>query len=233
MALRKITPTIAPSEAAPAATDIPLRRPDIMPPLRRRLRPCHAAVAAQEPAAAPEPMSVPEKPNRRRGHAVKNEQGKWQPTGDEGFAAPPERYRFKKGNPGGPGRRKGSKNHDAILKKQFNRRRNVRMDGRNSWMTTHELLVASEFNLALKGDRQARKTLLAEGQRLSREQSGLASEGDGAEATSLTPAGAAILEWYKEEVIRGQAHPLDEPEPSALDPDAPHDPAEPDGDRGR
>ena len=58
---------------------------------------------------------------RRRGHATKDENGKWQPTAPypNGFARTPADTRFKPGGKGGPGRPKGSVSHDALMQKHL------------------------------------------------------------------------------------------------------------------
>lgn len=106
--------------------------------------------------------------SRRRGHATRDERGKFEPAGDYqvGFARPPAQHRFAKGNRGGPGRPKRSISHDAMLRKELAQKRPVRIDGKSQILTLRELLLKTAVKDALAGDKQARRLLLAELARL-------------------------------------------------------------------
>lgn len=106
---------------------------------------------------------------RKRGHAVKSENGKYEPTADYevGFARPPEHSRFKRGGKPGPGRPKGSTTHDAMLKKQLSQKREVSIGGRRQSIAASELVLISTMKAALEGkDKQARAYILAQSERL-------------------------------------------------------------------
>jgi hypothetical protein len=113
----------------------------------------------------PQPISdAADRPSRRRGHARRNEADRFEPTGDYsvGFARPPKQHRFSSGNPGGPGRPKGSVSHDTILRKELKQKRPVRIDGRTMNLTTRDLLLKTMIKDALGGDKAARKLLWGE-----------------------------------------------------------------------
>jgi hypothetical protein len=120
-----------------------------------------------EPAPSPSPPSpAPVSPARQRGHAQKSADGKWLPTGDKGFAAPPVEHRFRKGGRGGPGRPRGSVSTDTLWRKELDARRTVKIDGRTVKVATRELLIKSEIKDSLMGVRTARKAALETAARL-------------------------------------------------------------------
>ncbi len=125
-----------------------------------RLRDLQAATAGARTEVG-EPVRRPSSP--RRGTAVKNEKGKWQPTGnyETGFCRPPENTRFKRGGAPGPGRPKGSKSHDTLLKEQLGQKRRVRIGGRERDVAVRELVIMATVKDAAEGkDRHARKYVL-------------------------------------------------------------------------
>ena len=67
---------------------------------------------------------------RRRGHAQKDERGKFLPTGDYdvGFGRPPAHTRFDGTRPG-PGRPKGSRSQDSYMRDELESVREIRIDG--------------------------------------------------------------------------------------------------------
>ena len=90
--------------------------------------------------------------------AVKDENGKWQPTGDYevGFGRPPVASRFS-GKPG-PGRPKGLVSYDGLVTKHLGKKRRVRIEGREKSITQAELIVMKTVNDAVEGkNRDARK----------------------------------------------------------------------------
>ena len=141
------------------------------------LRAREAAAAEQkrvaEQAAADEcevtvPASASPAP-RTRGHAQKDDSGKWQPTGEYevGFSRAPPDHRFKKGGAGGPGRPKGSRSHDSILREALSEKRPVRIDGRECNLPLRKLILMKTVKDAAEGkDRHARKYVLDESARL-------------------------------------------------------------------
>ena len=102
------------------------------PPRVRRVvaQTCPIPVAPSSEAQVPlEQASAPPRPKQRRGHARKDEQGKWQPTGDYqvGFGRPPVTTRFN-GKPG-PGRPKGSRSQESYMREELEQVRTIRIDG--------------------------------------------------------------------------------------------------------
>jgi hypothetical protein len=175
---------------------------------RQRLAQQALALTPVEPPE-PQPAETPpllEPQKRRRGHAVRNAAGKWQPTGPDGFANPPEDNKFKKNCAPGPGRPKGSHTHDTLLKRQLEKKRKVRLEGKDRSITTRELLLATTVKDAVEGkDRNARKYLLAEMQRLyPGEVAGMisAQELNASDALSLAEYEAELREEIREELLR-------------------------------
>lgn len=83
-----------------------------------------------------------------------------------GRGHPPVEHQFKKGNKGGPGRPKGSKNHDTKLKERFETKRTVKINGVEQVATQHDILVDLRFKQALEGKDKAHQYLLGEAARL-------------------------------------------------------------------
>jgi hypothetical protein len=152
-------------EAAAAAQDNPgSSRQEASPT-------CGQHAAAQELDSHTIGTELPpeQKPAKRRGHATKDDRGKWQPTSDypHGFARTPEHSRFKRGCKGGPGRPKGSVSHDALMAKHLNQKREVSLNGRRRQVANRELVIMSTVKSAIEGkDKQARAHVLAHDQRL-------------------------------------------------------------------
>lgn len=127
MAIRAIRISVA------AQPDLQGGRPDIPSPPPR----VHGLVpASSPPAVAPtvetqaalESASAAARLKQRRGHAIKNAQGKFMPTGKGvGFANPPKEHRFN-GKPG-PGRPKGSRSQDSYMREELEQIRTIRIDG--------------------------------------------------------------------------------------------------------
>lgn len=106
--------------------------------------------------------------NARRTKATKDENGKWQPTGDYeiGFGRPPLATRFT-GKPG-PGRPKGSVSYDVMLRKHLSKKRKVRIDGKDRTVTQGELVIITTVRDAMEGkSKDARRQILADMHRLS------------------------------------------------------------------
>jgi len=126
MSIRPIDPNRPTAIPAKRITALP---PGDNPPARRRRAatgvdaepepivpdPVHP-LAAEEPQ--PDPLGEPApKPGQRRGHARRNADGKFEPTGDypAGFARPPVHTRFDGSKPG-PGRPKGLRSQASYLR---------------------------------------------------------------------------------------------------------------------
>jgi len=159
--------------------------------------------AASGDAEVPLPDSVAPpipKPKQRRGHAVRGENGKYQPTADylEGFARTPEHSRFKVGNKGGPGRPKGAASHDKLLAKHLSEKREVTIGGKRQKVANRELLIISTLKAALEGkDRHARAYVLAQTERIFRDQE---SAADAASAPALTASDALSIAEFEAEL---------------------------------
>lgn len=169
-------------------------------------------------ASLPTP-AVPYVPSRKkqRGHAVRDEDGKYQPTADypSGFARPPEHSRFKPGGKGGPGRPKGAVSHDKLLAKHLQEKREVTIGGKRQRITNRELLIISTLKSALEGkDKHARAYALAQTERLFRDQESAAdsisgsvlSEGD---ALSIAEFEAELREQVRAELMADRVRSRD------------------------
>lgn len=112
----------------------------------------------------PSTAAVEPERKRRRGHAVKNEQGKFMPTSEGvGFASPPKEHQFKTGGPGGPGPKKWSVSFDTLIRKHLTTKRRVRIEGVDRKVSTAELILMTTIKDAAEGkSRDARKYVLAE-----------------------------------------------------------------------
>ena len=181
-----------------------------------------AAAAEQrrvtEQAAASEcELTMPATANsipRIRGHAQKDDSGKWQPTGEYevGFGRPPADHRFKKGGAGGPGRPKGSRSHDSILREALSEKRPVRIDGQERNLPLRKLVVLKTVKDAAEGtDRHARKYVLDESARLFPE----AEIARATKPSDLNDSDALSLAEFEAEIrhrIRQESARKDEPD---------------------
>lgn len=146
--------------------------------------------------------------SRRRGHAVKDANGKWLPTGDGvGWCNPPEATRFEKGGKGGPGRPKGSVSHDTMLKKHLSQKRSVRVDGKEKKIAIRELVLMTTVKAAAEGkDRDARKYILQELARIyaAGHESGASAPAEltAADVLSLAEYEADLRRQGREELMR-------------------------------
>ena len=111
----------------------------------------HVAVASEPKSAAMPDGSSTVPPKPKRGHAVKDRDGKWVPTGDYevGFGRPPVAHQFN-GKPG-PGRPRREVSHDHILRRHLEQKRKVRFDGQEKTMSVLELVIATTIKGALQG----------------------------------------------------------------------------------
>lgn len=120
---------------------------------------------ATVPVTTAPPAPILEPPLKRmRGHAIKNEEGKFMPTGEgPGFANPPKEHQFRKGGSGGPGRPRGSVSYDTLVRKHLTTKRRVRIEGVDRQVSTAELILMTTIKDAAEGKgRDARKYILAE-----------------------------------------------------------------------
>jgi len=78
-----------------------------------------------------------------------------------GYARPPSRTRFQKGQSGNPkGRPKGSKNHSTILNEELEQRVVIRENGKQKTITKRRAAMKQLTNKAAAGDQRAIQTLL-------------------------------------------------------------------------
>ena len=129
-----------PAHASPAPQSAPQDRPGEGP-----------RVAIKQPSAVATGGSSAATSKPRRGHALKDENGKWLPTGDYevGFGRPPVAHQFN-GKPG-PGRPRQKVSHDHILRRHLEQKRKVRIDGQDKTMSVLELVIATTIKGALQG----------------------------------------------------------------------------------
>jgi hypothetical protein len=141
---------------------------------------------------------------KRRGHAVKDENGNWLPTGPgPGWCNPPVHSQYKKGGKGGPGRPKGSVNHDRVMRKHLAQRRNVRVGGKEMKIPAHELIVMAMVKAAAEGkDRDARKYALSEALRLSVDDRNAAAQSASELNASDTLSLAELRREIRDDVLR-------------------------------
>lgn len=141
---------------------------------------------------------------RRRGNATKDKDGKWRPTGERGFAAPPVEHQFKTGGKPGPGRPKGSVSQDALVKNELEQKRPVRIGGRERLVPLRHLIVMATIKDAIEGkSARARAWALQTMERL------YPSEPHGPGSTppdgdELSETGRAILDWFAGEIRAGR-----------------------------
>lgn len=78
-----------------------------------------------------------------------------------GYGQPPKSSQFQKGMSGNPkGRPKGSKNLNAILKKELEEKMTIQEKGKTKKVTKQEAIVKTLVNNTLKGDKNAMQALL-------------------------------------------------------------------------
>jgi hypothetical protein len=169
--------------AAPTRSRIRPLNPESAPVPIIRTRTTAAPAALPAPPVAPAdaalpPPGAPPKVKQGRGH-------------------PPVEHQFKKGNKGGPGRPKGSKNHTTVMKELFEKKRTVRIDGVERVATQHEILAQLRFKQALEGKEKPLAQLLGEAARLY-PANDPGEAGSGAAAIPLSPAEQMILDQMLE-----------------------------------
>lgn len=134
MALRRIRKSTA---SGPQQTDQQLR-PDIPSPPPRIRRVVEESSSRQPLTTVAPPLARGEqtppspgaRPKQQRGHARKDANGKWQPTGDYdvGFGKPPKAHQFD-GTQRSPGRPKNSRSQDSYMRDELEQVRTIRIDG--------------------------------------------------------------------------------------------------------
>ena len=145
----------------------------------------HASTATTDgpPTAAAKP---------KRGHALKDENGKWLPTGnyEVGFGRPPVAYQFS-GKPG-PGRPRREVSHDHILRRHLEQKRKVRIDGQEKTMSVLELVIATTIKGALQGKDKPLRELRLEIARLFPE----TVRNENGDAARTSASAAQILDHF-------------------------------------
>lgn len=143
---------IVPKKPQPA----PQPRAEIpSPPPRRRIVPKPQESAIKDPAktpqhcASPAPSAAP--PKRKRGHAQKDERGKYMPTGDYpvGFGRAPVKNQFDGSRPG-PGRPKGSRSQASIEREELQKKREITENGVRIKLSHRELATKITVKNALE-----------------------------------------------------------------------------------
>ena len=134
------------------------------PPPRRRPSPPGATPAAG--IAPGEPGQQQHAPATTKSHKRRPAREKRQPTGDyeRGYCRPPVEHQFK-GKPG-PGRPKGSLSHDTIVRRHYDQKRKIKVDGKEELVPVRELFVMTRVKHALEGKLAPLKEALAESARL-------------------------------------------------------------------
>jgi hypothetical protein len=140
----------APEASEPAA---PTPRSEVPSPSPRRRPSLSALPSTPEIAAEAGDRSSHQngaKPADSREQKPKKKKKK--PTGDYdvGFCKTPIESRFKVGNPGGPGRKRGSLSQDTYLRKELDEKRTLRINGRERRLSTRELATKLLIEAALK-----------------------------------------------------------------------------------
>lgn len=102
---------------------------------------------------APDPDHEPEaapKPKQRRGHARRDKDGKFMPTGDYpvGFASPPIQHRFD-GTQKSPGRPKGARSQESYEREAFDRQMSLTINGVTRKMPKRQIAVELAVKAAL------------------------------------------------------------------------------------
>lgn len=127
-----------------------------------------------------------------------------QPTGDytAGYCLPSAEHRFKPGNRGGPGRPKGSRSQDSFLREELDKKRKIRIEGREVTISHRQLAAKILIVQALeKKDPKLLAQVLAHGQRLFPEtptDTGTANDASAPEEISETDR--TILAWFADEI---------------------------------
>lgn len=168
----------APSPARTAVNPRPRTRPGVNPPPRTPLQvnPRPRTRPGVAPGAKPTGSGAAQTPRRtddahEAGAArVKgSKREKRQPRGDYpvGYARPPVDGQFKANNPGGPGRPKGSRSQDSILRKELETRQTIRIAGRGVKLSQRELAVKILIRKAFeKSDTKLLLQIIQYGQQL-------------------------------------------------------------------
>ena len=174
--------------------------------------PASDAVTVPAPRPSPAAPSLEPAPTRRRGHAVKNAQGKFMPTGEGvGFASPPKEHRFN-GKPG-PGRPKNTLSYDTLIRKHLTKKRQIRAEGKDCVVSTAELIMMATIKDAAEGKgRDARRFALAEIARAFPAQNDSQAVGprelNASDALSMAEFEAELRQQLLEEIRAGN-HDLD------------------------
>lgn len=77
-----------------------------------------------------------------------------------GYGKPPKEHQFKTGNPGGPGKPKGSKNLKTIINAAANEKVPAKINGKIRKLTKKELAIRQLANKAIAGDLKAIEKLI-------------------------------------------------------------------------
>lgn len=185
------------------------RYPAIHP--RSRTRPGTASASASAPSAAPDhtESARPEAPQPKTVIVEVRGKKKRRATGDHknGWCRPPEDKQFR-GKPG-PGRPKGSKSQDSLMRAELLAKRSVREGGRSTKVTKRALVVKMMVNGALEKRGLKDLTVVHDhARRLFPEEAADAGEREAYDAEADRQAVQQMLEHLK----------FGEPNPDGVDP---------------
>lgn len=117
-----------------------------------------------------------------------------------GYGKPPKHTQFKKGQSGNPGRKPGSKNLGALIKKELNKKVAVTDGGGRRMVSKFEVAIAQLVNKAVQGDHKAITLMLAMWRQLEAE-----AETSGAMATFSTDKDQEVLAAFLKRMGDDQA----------------------------
>jgi hypothetical protein len=123
--------------------------------VRRRTRPAEREVNQKGPSKRQSPGIADQNADRPKQDDEADDY-------EVGYGKPPKKYQFKKGQSGNrKGRRKGSRNTSAMLKKALDRMAEVRENGKIKKMPVRELIILKLVTKAVSGDLRALEKVLS------------------------------------------------------------------------
>ncbi len=174
-------------------------KPRLSPPARSRPTPNGTGRppnAAGSPPAAK--VELPKASGRGTQSDRQSAREKKQPAGNYeiGYGRPPVKNRFQKGNKLG-GRKSGSENHDTILRRLFDEKRQARIGGKVKTISTREYVLMSFIKHAAEGKVATLKDAVSESARLY---PAAQEQGSQPAPEELTATDQAIIDWFADEL---------------------------------